>query len=331
YMYEPLQRVPGVVVLHDLMWSHVLYTACHARGELAEFRRQVAELEGQDALESLVAIEERATRDLVSAHRQLWTFLSEHPMLTKVIEGSLAQVVHFESAREELESRYPGSAVRVVPMGVRGPRLPPHPLRAADTRLRLGLGLSTFVIGVFGIVHPVKRVESCVRAVSRLLPDHPDTVLLVVGEALDPGYQRDLVTLASDLGALPHVRFAGYVPKPEFDSQLECCDVIVNLRAPLTKHMSATLVRALAAARPLVVTELPDWQFLPPDVCLQVPTGETEVDVLTRHLAALADDPELRARLSAAAFDYYRAEASIERMAEGYREVIADFPAGRAP
>jgi glycosyltransferase involved in cell wall biosynthesis len=139
------------------------------------------------------------------------------------------------------------------------------------------------------------------------------------------------VALAGRLGVLPHVRFAGYVPKPEFESQLECCDVIVNLRAPLTKHMSATLVRGLAAGRPLVVTELPDWEFLPADACIPVPAGDDEVEILTSQLAALAADPEMRARRAAAALEWYRREGTIERMAAGYREVIADVSAGTAP
>lgn len=328
YMYEPLQKVPGIVVLHDLMWSHVLYTAFNERGDLAGFRREVAALEGQAALEKLLEIEEQAGRDPVGAHQDLWTFLSEHPMLGRVIERSRAEIVHFESARAELETRYGAAMVRTVAMGVRDTPGPRRPFQAVDTRFRLGLDPSTFVIGVFGIVHPVKRVESCVHALSRLLPEHPNSVLLVVGEALDPGYLERLRHIAAELGVLPQVRFSGYVPKFEFDSQLECCDVIVNLRAPLTKHMSATLVRGLAAGRPLVVSDLADWRFLPDDVCMTVPPGDAEVEVLTAHLSALAADPALRERRAAAALDYFHREASIERMATGYREVIAEVAAG---
>ena len=32
YMYGPLQQVPGIVVLHDLMWSHVLYAVLRRAG-----------------------------------------------------------------------------------------------------------------------------------------------------------------------------------------------------------------------------------------------------------------------------------------------------------
>lgn len=323
YMYEPLQETPGIVVLHDLMWSHVLYTVYNDRGDLAGFKREVVALEGQEALDQLLAIEERAVVEPVTAHQDLWTFLAEHPMLGRVINASLAQIVHFESARTELEQRYGATDVRTIPMGVCDPLRPGHPLEAAEARSRLGIGLSTFVVGVFGILHSVKRVESCVRALSRLVADHPDSVLLVVGEALDPGYQERLVTLASELGVLPHVRFAGYVPRSEFDSQLLCCDAVVNLRAPLTKHMSATLVRGLAAGRPMIVSALDDWQFLPPEVCMQVPAGDAEVGVLAEHLITLATDPQRRAQMSAAARAYFTQEASVERMAARYGDVIA--------
>jgi len=329
YMYEPLQATPGIVVLHDLMWSHVLYTDFNERGDLNGFKRELVALEGQHALDELLAIENRATTDPVGAHQALWDFFAAHPMLGRVLETSLAQVVHFDSARTELEQRYGTDRARTIPMGVSDPLRPGHPMAAAEARCRLGVDASTFVIGVFGIVHPVKRIESCLRALRLLLDRHPDSLLLVVGEALDPGYQERLTTLASELGILPHVRFTGYVPRSEFDSQLLCCDAVVNLRAPLTKHMSATLVRGLAAGRPMIVSALANWEFLPPGVCLQVPGGEAEVDVLAGHLATLASDPARRRHMSAAARAYFHEEASIERMAARYGELLAEVATGR--
>jgi glycosyltransferase involved in cell wall biosynthesis len=328
YMYDPLQVVPGIVVLHDLMWSHVLLTECNERDDLDGFKRELLALEGPDALAELLAIEERNGAEPAAAHDSLWTFLSDHPMLGRVIDASVAQIVHFDSARVELEQRYAASRVRTIPMGVRDPVRPGRPLEGAETRARLGLEPSTFVVGVFGIVHPVKRVESCVQALGRLVAEHPDSVLLVVGEALDSAYVEGLTSLAAELGVLPHARFAGYVPRFEFDAQLLCCDVVVNLRAPLTKHMSATLLRGLAAGRPMIVSALADWDFLPDDACLQVPPGEDEVDVLAGHLADLAADPARRLAMSAAARRYFRREASIERMAARYRDVIAEVTAG---
>jgi len=327
YMYEPMQAVPGIVVMHDLMWSHVLYTAYHDRGELDAFRRDVAELEGQDALDELLAIEARGGTDPHGAHADLWVFLAAHPMLAKVITSSRAQVVHFDAAGEELEARYGARAVRTIPMGVRDPVSPRAGLEAAEARFRQGIDPSTFVVAMFGIVHAVKRVESCLQAFARLVARHPDSVLLIVGEALDEAYMQGLVAMAERLGVLPQVRFAGYVPMSQFDAQLACCDVVVNLRAPLTKHMSATLVRGLAAGRPLVVTELAEWEFLPTDACLQVPAGDTEVDVLTEHLATLAADPGRRAAMSAAARAYFEEQASIGHMAARYGDVMAEFRA----
>jgi len=329
YMYDPQLAVPGIVVLHDLMWSHVLYTDFNERGDLDGFKRELVALEGQDALDQLLAIEERATTDPVAAHQDLWRFFADHPMLGRVVEVSRAQVVHFDSARTELEQLYGTDRAHTIPMGVSDPLRPGHPLAAAEARCRLGVDASTFVIGVFGIVHPVKRIESCLQALRVLLARHPDSLLLVVGEALAPGYQEELTRLASELGVLPHVRFAGYVPRLEFVSQLLCCDAVVNLRAPLTKHMSATLVRGLAAGKPMIVSALADWEFLPPDVCLQVPDGEAEVDVLAGHLATLAVDVPRRKHMSAAARAYFDGEANIERMASRYGELISEVAAGR--
>ncbi|MEA2685157.1 MAG: hypothetical protein QOE93_352 [Actinomycetota bacterium] len=319
FMHGALQAYPGIAVLHDLTVSHLLYTYHSRRGDLEAFVQEVAELEGWAAV---VELSDALDQGSPARELELSDFLFAYPMLGAVIDRSQAQIVHYDAARIELEERYPRSNPFTVPMGVAGPRPLRPTLVRLDTRRRLGIDDATFVVGAFGVVHPFKRSDTCVEAFAALAADHPDSVLLVAGEIFHPSYADDLAELAERLGVADRVRFMGRTPKELFDDCLVACDVVVNLRFPFMKQMSATLVRAVAAAKPVITTDLPEWRFLPDSFCLRVAPGEGEVETLAGHLRALAGDRHLRRRMSDAADAYYQRTARVDQMAASYLDVI---------
>ena len=328
FAYRNLQVHPGVVALHDLTLSHLLYTVAVHAGDREPFRRQLSEMEAEDAVDELDAIE---AGDGDERELQLSEFLMRFPMLQRVVDSSPAQIVHYEAAAFELANRYPAARPFVVPMGIAWRRGLRPGLERVDARGRLRLAETTFVIGVLGIAHPFKRLESCVGAVSRLAQAGVPVLLAVVGEVFDPSYERHLAERAEELGVDGRMRFTGRVPSNEFDDYLVACDVVVNLRYPFMKHMSATLIRSLAAARPVVITDLPAWESIPEDCCLRVAPGDREVTDLTDCLHLLATDEPRRRRMSDAAREFFAKEGTIERMADGYLDVIAAaYPGGRA-
>lgn len=324
YMYEPMQRHPGVVVLHDLAWSPVLWThALDAGDGMAAFRREVEELEGPEGVQAFDELQ-RLSPDLdpVAQVAAVWDFLYRFPMLRRIIDCSTAQIVPFPTGADELRRRYEHANPHTVSMGVADPCLQLPGTAALDARARLGLSPATLVIGVFGIVHRFKRLESCIRAVAALTSEHPDVRLVLVGRALEPGYEESLRALAASLGVHDRVVFAGHVDSADFNTHLLAADVVVNLRFPYMAQMSATLMRAVAAGKPVVISDHPDWRFLPATFCMRVAADEDEVPNLTAHLRSLAGDPALRQRMAAAARSYFEREGTVEHMADGYLRVI---------
>src|SRR5207249_3719482 len=151
---------------------------------------------------------------------------------------------------------------------------------------------------------------------------HPDVVLLVVGRALEKIHLDALLEVAEQLGVTGNIRFTGHVPRHVFDANLVASDVVLNLRVPSHVHMSATVMRGIAAGRPNVVSDLPFWRYLPGSFCWRVPCDETEEPVLAGYLGQLASDPELRAQMSAAARAYYLEEGTVDAMASRYLDLI---------
>jgi glycosyltransferase involved in cell wall biosynthesis len=315
YMSEALRVHPGIVVLHDLMWSHVLYTWAHTHGAGEAFRTTLAQLEGRAALEQFDALDPAEPAGL-------WDFLCAHPMLEPVIGGSLAQIVHLDAAADQLLAAHPGANPWVVPMGVDDPCAGDVTMTPRLARCTLkGIPLDAFVVGTYGIVHPSKRLEACIEGFAGLADRHPDALLLIVGRALQESYAEDLEKLAANLGLGGRVQLTGHVDRTKLDAYLKAADVIVNLRTPLNTHMSATLMRAIATGRPVIINDLPEWRFLPEGVVRRVPV-DGEVAALTEALTSLAGDPGLRSRMSADARTFYEREGTIGRMAARYLEVV---------
>ena len=315
YMAKAMQDHPGIAVLHDLVWSQVLHAYWHTRNDVPEFHRCFAASEGQAALEELLAIDPQD-------HGRVSEFLGRHPMLEPLVDPSLAQIVHHEVAAEELRAAHPGSDPCVIPMGVTDPydgdaTMSPLLARSALNRTPAG-----FLVGVYGIIHPYKRLESAIAGFAAFARERPDATLLVVGRCYDPGYQAGLEDLAAGLGVASQVEFTGRVFRNEFDAYLKAADVILNLRSPLTGSMSAVLMRAFAAGRPVVMSDRVEWRSLPSEACIRVPTDETEVADIAAALRRLGSDPVLRASMGAAARAHYEREGTIQRMAERYLDLI---------
>ena len=325
YMNEALQRYPGIAVLHDLSWSHLLYAHSELHHETEAFRSELVEMEGELALRCFDAIQEEGGPPSLREE-----FLDAYPMLGRIAAASPALVVPFEGARRELEARYPQATVRTVVMGVADPYTGPRWREWAVARRHLGLPETAYVIGAFGIVHQSKRLEAVIEALLPVQAQAPHAVLLVVGRAHDPRYMDKLESLVRQRGLEGSVRFLGEVDRRTFDGALVGCDVVVNLRESTVTHMSATLMRAMAAAKPIVTSEVPGWDFLPAAACLRVPAGGSDADVvaaLSAHLCRLARDPVLCRRMGEAARQYFEQEATAEIMARRYLEIVDDVRA----
>jgi glycosyltransferase involved in cell wall biosynthesis len=198
-------------------------------------------------------------------------------------------------------------------------------------RIHYGLSPSTFVVGIFGSVVPVKRVEACLHALSRLKSRRPDVLMLVVGAQLDMHYMNTLHLLVDSLELQSVVRFLGRVSREDFDDLFLLCDVILNLRYPTYKGMSAILARALAAGKPIIISDVPEWKHIPDDFCWRARPDATEVNTLSNHLIRLAEDLALLQQTSEKARRHYEERGTLVHMASQYLRVIKQVLSQKAP
>jgi glycosyltransferase involved in cell wall biosynthesis/SAM-dependent methyltransferase len=330
YMYEAVRRWPGLLVLHDLTLGYVRFELFAAGWPQEEIQRELLDAEGLDAQEGYEDLRRLAPGERT---RPTEEFLNRHYMLRQMIAASRAEIVHLPRAGEELAARYPRSRVFTFPMGVEDPQVSDLAGGPAAMRRRYGLPAGVFVVAAFGIADPVKRIEAAIEALARIGAEAPGALLLIVGRFSRTDYRTRLRELAGRLGLGERVRLFEQVAKGDFYRLLMACDAVVNLRFPFRKQMSATLMRALAAGKPVAISDVPDWDHLPAAFCYRVEPNEDEGAQLAAWLAGLARDPGRTAAIGAAAREYYLRHGTVARMADHYRTVIEDLaaPAGTDP
>jgi glycosyltransferase involved in cell wall biosynthesis len=108
------------------------------------------------------------------------------------------------------------------------------------------------VFGVFGGLTPEKRVPQILDAFRSTIPYAPGARLLLAGA---PAAHADL-SAATFADIADRVIVTGYVDETELTDHIASADVSLNLRWPTARETSGPWLRALAAGKPTVITDL---------------------------------------------------------------------------
>jgi glycosyltransferase involved in cell wall biosynthesis len=310
WIVEALARRPGVVVLHELVLHHLIAGLTLARGDPAAYL---------DAMERDSGL---AGRLLAHAYLDgripaLWeTRPEDFPLAGGILDSATAVIVH---------SRYLERRVRELGYGGRVWRIQMPAWQEVPAGAE---AIEGPLIGSFGHLNAAKRVPQLLEAFARMRGSQPDTRLLLVGSAA-PGLELPwrLSRLGLDDGS---VLWEDYVDESRLWKLLAACDVFVGLRAPTMGETSASVIRALSAGLPVVVSDVGWFSELPGEVALKVQVDANEVGSLAAALELLCGNEQARAAMSAAAIEYVRREHDLERSAEDYAAALEWAAGGEA-
>jgi len=287
WIYAEAMRVPGVIVLHDLVLHHLIVEMTLARGDVDGY---VAALEANHGAAGAAWARGRAA----GLHSEMGNFL--FPASIDVAQRSRAVIVHNRYAAERLRSFGVTTPIHVVAHPFE-PAAPAPPRAPGDER----------VIGLFGFLTSAKRADVVLEAFARARQRRA-LRLLVVGE---PAPNIDVAAFARD-----GVTFTGFVPDEEFPKYFAAVDCLVNLRYPSAGETSGTLIRAMAAGKPVAVSDYAQFAELPDDCVVKIPF-ENEVDALTELFAGELPD------MSAAQRHWLEENATVDITADGYMRALS--------
>ncbi|MFB3853694.1 MAG: glycosyltransferase family 4 protein [Vicinamibacterales bacterium] len=266
---------------------------------------------------------------MAAALRRLPAVLHEHANLTdtpwfqkvadRVLEPftDIALAVSKSTAEFVVKARkVRPEKVRVVYLGAPVAEFAPLADRAEveSTRRELGIAPGDFAVGTVTRLHDSKGNEYLVDAARIVIDQRPNARFVLVGEG---PLRADLETRAARLGLGDRFVFAGFVR--DVRRVLSAFDLSVF--PSLWEGTPLTAFEALAAARPIVATDADGLADILED-------GKNAFIVPRRDAAALAakivramDQPEERARLSAAAAttaESYDIDVFVRRMEKLY-------------
>jgi glycosyltransferase involved in cell wall biosynthesis len=335
YIWPYLFRFPGLVVLHDAHLHHARAAALLKAKRMADYRAEFAANE-PDVSEDLaeVAVAGFATHLYYS-----W------PMTRVVAMASKVTAVHSAVIGASLGAAVRGARIEHVRLG-HGRRVGEEEAAAASERVRArhGIPRESVVFGVHGGLTPEKRIPQILSAFAALLPYVPSARLLLAGA---PAPYSDLQADIRAHGIENSTVLTGYVDRDdEFTEYVAACDVSIALRWPSAREVQGPWVRALAAGRPTITTDLEHMADVPsldprtwatPQASTTAPPVTVSIDILDEDhslrlaLRRLAADADLRRRLGRAAAAYWEQHHSIEGTVDDYRRTIARALAAPAP
>jgi glycosyltransferase involved in cell wall biosynthesis len=311
WILDALRRTPGLVVLHDFVLHHLVAGVTIGRRDGHGYL---------DAMEREHGVVGRLLAHGVLDKRlpPLWEARPEEfPLAGEVLSRATGLIVHSHYVEERARAAgYGGPIFRI-----------PHPAWA-DPGVDAAEVAGDPLIGAFGNVNQSKRAPQLLEAFARVRAEHPGARLLLVG-ATSPGFDLDrrLQRLGLDDEGL--VR-EGYVDERRLWALMRACDVHVSLRSPTMGETSGTAIRALTLGKPLVVSDVGWFAELPAGVALKIPVGDEEVADLTAALQLLAERPDARERMGAAARDLATGEHDFARVAERQAAAFEVVAGGRA-
>jgi len=312
HMFAILDRISGVVVLHDFFlgninshielhgdtpgrWIHQLYKS---HGYFAVYERFHTEL----------------TVDVAF----------KYPCNFDVIQSALGVIVHSNHAIQLAKKWYLDDAANgwaTVPLL----RVPARMVDKKAARQKLGLKSDDFIVCSFGVLGSIKQNTTILTSwlKSRLSQDQR-CHLIFVGENDAGSYGRKMLDRIRQSGLGDRIRITGWVEAENYRAYLSAADLAVQLRNKSRGETSAAVLDCMNYGLATIVNANGSMTELPQDAVWML-KDEFGDDELIDALETLWSDAKKRHDLGSMAHDVISSRHSPRICADKYAEAIETF------
>jgi glycosyltransferase involved in cell wall biosynthesis len=305
-IYRLAWDFPGTVVLHDYNLGHFMYESFYAHGNERLYAQALLDGYGDEGHQELQAMTGGHIPDT-----------TKFPMSHAVASRSKKVVVHHRWVKQQLGD---GKHIEVIPHFA---ELNCQPTREEIEayKNRFLLRDDHFVVSCLGFVNSNKLPELLTGVVKRLIDDGYPVQMVFAGEPAPEveGLEREI--RSSRYGE--QIIFTGYQNETDYFSAIFASDIIVNLRNPSMGEASGTLMHALAAAKPTIISNTNQYREFPDKVCWKLTHDENQAEVLYAYIRALLSDRSLRAAISNNSAEYVRSVLGTEKIIARWVQVVS--------
>lgn len=303
-IYELAWHFPATIVLHDYNLSGFVHEA---------FYRDNAELYEQTLLEGYGDEARNALQTLSSGQMPDGM---KFPMSHAIVARSKRVIVHHRWVKNQFQRN---EHIEVIPHFA---RLNYRPTRndVETFKGKLGLKSNHFVLTCLGFINRNKLPRLQIDVVRRLLDGGYPVQMLFAGAPA-----KDVENLALEVAAgtnNENIIFTGYLDEPDYFNAIFASDIILNLRNPSMGEASGTLMHALGAAKPTIVSNNNQYKEFPDKVCWKLTHDENEAELLYEYLRAMLCDKNLREVISANSSEYINSVFGWDAIIARWVEII---------
>lgn len=315
HMFDLLNDIPGVVVLHDFFLSSVAaYMEMHNDKPLF-WTQTLYSSHGYKALEERFHAAEKL--------QVVW----KYPCNLRVLQNAIGIIVHSEYSKRLANKWYGEGASRdwvVIPL-LRVPHT--NQITRVEARKALGIDSDTFVVCSFGLLDPVKLNHHLLQAfLASSLSKDVHCHLIFVGENHGGDYGKMLLETIRKSGLTDRIRITGWVDSATFRKYLACADMAVQLRTLSRGETSAAVFDCMNYGLPTIVNAHGSMAELPQNAVYMLP-DEFEDSELIHALETLRKDDLLRRTLGEKARETILTRHKPAECARLYAEAIEKFHA----
>lgn len=308
HMFDLMEEIPGVVVLHDFFLSGVLAYLESAGVDPGCWTAALYESHGYPA------VEQRFSGDAGEVKLA-------YPCNLRVLRAALNIIVHSDNSRRLARAWYGMAAAdgwRVIPHL----RVPVANLQRERARQALGLGRDNFVVCSFGLLDSSKLNDRLLSAwLATDLARAPDCVLVFVGENAAGEYGASLLATIAASPSRDRIKITGWADKKVYRQYLEAADVGVQLRMNSRGETSGTVLDCMNYGLATIVNGHGSLADLPDDAVIKLEDRFQDAD-LSKALQSLHDDPAERLRLGRCGRDIIRSAHAPRACADQYADAI---------
>ncbi len=197
-----------------------------------------------------------------------------HTVLSKPFKQQVQVIKRLQSASRALIAMTPGARntlttvyglsrpnIYVIPHGV--PSIAKEKRQSALKHV--GLDQSRAYLVTSGLINPNKGIDLVINALPKIIKQHPEVVLLIIGQThpevlktAGETYREQLVAQAKKLGVYQHIKFINrYLSTEELTNFLKIADVYLTPHRDPQQATSGTLSYAIGAGLTIISTPYP--------------------------------------------------------------------------
>lgn len=289
YACELLHRVPGDVVLHDIILSDLLESALCDSEEL-----------------NLIT-----SKDLATFHTPISTAGHSIEFIT---QRAINIIVHSHHAKELISDTIDPRKIHTIPQIHNSIKT-----NRSRSRSLLGIPRDKTLVCSFGIVSPTKLNHLIANAADfAYSKGATDLILAFVGDA--PGnYGQSLRRHAQN--SPYEFRIVGRITKEVYEDYLAAADIAVQLRGSSKGESSRATLDTMSSGIPTITNPVGSMAEIPEDCTHAIPARPDQKQ-LGNALLALRNDKEYRRRLGERARSYVEKRHSAPHINTKLREIF---------